>query len=115
MLRLDVIPHELERGADHCGIVGHAEDRQHVRQAIEWHDEICERREQGGAHMRRRAAIERAVVGGQQILDERNLGGKLAELEAALDNKAGESGAGTFTKWLGYMKASKYAEAKALT
>ena len=40
--------------------------------------------------------------------------GKLAELEAEVDRKAGTSGAGTYAKWVGYMKQSKYAEADAL-
>jgi hypothetical protein len=40
--------------------------------------------------------------------------GKLAELEAAVDKKAGASGAGTYAKWIGYMKLGKYAEADAL-
>ncbi len=41
-------------------------------------------------------------------------GGKLAELGAAVDKKAGASGAGTYAKWIGYMKLGKYAEADAL-
>jgi hypothetical protein len=40
--------------------------------------------------------------------------GKIAELEAAVDKKAGASGAGTFAKWCGYMNQGKYAEAYAL-
>jgi hypothetical protein len=63
------------------------------------------------------AAVKKLTefLGGDTELANAFFGGKLAELEAAVDKKAGESGAGTFTKWLGYMEASKYTEAKALT
>ena len=63
------------------------------------------------------AAVKKLVefLGGDTELANAYFGGKLAELEAAVDAKAGASGAGTFTKWLDYMKTSKYAEAKALT
>ena len=52
---------------------------------------------------------------GETYVAEAFFNGKLAELEAAVDKKAGDAGAGTFTKWIGYMEASKYTEAKALT
>ena len=63
------------------------------------------------------AAVKKLVeyIGSESTLADAYFGGKLAELEAAVDKKAGDSGAGTFTKWLDYMKTSKYAEAKALT
>jgi hypothetical protein len=51
---------------------------------------------------------------GETAVAEAYFEGKLAELEAAVDKKAGEHGAGTYKKWLGYVQASKYAEAKAL-
>jgi hypothetical protein len=51
---------------------------------------------------------------GEATVAEAYFHGKLAELEAAVDKKAGASGAGTYSKWLGYMKQSKYAEADAL-
>ena len=51
---------------------------------------------------------------GEDTVAEAYYHGKLAELEAAVDKKAGASGAGTYSKWLGYMKLGKYAEADAL-
>lgn len=53
-------------------------------------------------------------IGGPDLVAAAYFSAKLAELEAAVDKKAGASGAGTFTKWVGYMKQSKYAEADAL-
>ena len=61
------------------------------------------------------AAIKALVdYAGETAVAEAYFHGKLDELEAAVDKKAGEKGAGTFKKWLGYVQASKYAEAKAL-
>jgi hypothetical protein len=51
---------------------------------------------------------------GEDVVAAAYFSGKLAELEAAVDKKAGASGAGTYSKWLGYLKLGKYAEADAL-
>jgi hypothetical protein len=70
----------------------------------------------GGYYPDQYAAVKKLVdYVGESYVADAFFGGKLDELEAAVDKKAGESGAGTFSKWLGYMKTSKYAEAKALT
>jgi hypothetical protein len=70
----------------------------------------------GGYYADQYAAVKKLVdYVGETSVAEAYFEGKLDELEAAVDKKAGEAGAGTFGKWLGYMKASKYAEAKALT
>jgi hypothetical protein len=70
----------------------------------------------GGYYADQYAAVKKLVdYVGETYVAEAYFEGKLDELEAAVDKKAGEAGAGTFGKWLGYMKASKYAEAKALT
>ena len=47
----------------------------------------------------------------ENLLADAYFKGKLAELETAVDTK---KGAGTFGKWLAFMKASKYTEADAL-
>jgi hypothetical protein len=51
---------------------------------------------------------------GEDVVAAAYFNGKLAELEAAVDKKAGASGAGTYAKWVGYLKQGKYAEADAL-
>jgi hypothetical protein len=84
-----------------------------------WTKKLCAelRLTRGTFYPDQHAAVKKLVdwLGSDTALANAYFGGKLAELEAAVDKKAGESGAGTFTKWLGYMAASKYAEAKALT
>ena len=62
-----------DRGGEHRGIVGEAEHRQHVRNEIERQDEIGDRAEQRRLHMARRLPVERAVIGREQILGERQL------------------------------------------
>jgi hypothetical protein len=70
----------------------------------------------GGYYPDQYAAVKKLVdYVGETYVAEAYFNGKIDELKDAVDKKAGESGAGTFDKWLGYMKASKYAEAKALT
>jgi hypothetical protein len=57
------------------------------------------------------ASVQKLVgVATEDVLAAAYFQGKLTELEAAVDKK----GAGTFGKWLAFMKASKYAEADAL-
>ena len=51
---------------------------------------------------------------GEDALAQAYFHAKVAELEAAVDKKAGASGAGTYAKWVGFMGQSKYAQADAL-
>src|ERR1051326_3018259 len=80
MLRFDLVPDELGRGGDRGGIVGQADDRQHVGYQIERIDEVGERGYQRNPHIGRRLTVERAVVDGENLLGERGLGREAAEL-----------------------------------
>ena len=71
MLRTHVLRHQLDRGRQHRGIVGEADQWQHIGNDVDRQHEIGERAEERGLHMRRRVAVERAIIGGEQILDER--------------------------------------------
>jgi hypothetical protein len=55
-----------------------------------------------------------AYLGSEDVLAEAYFHAKVAELQAAVDKKAGASGAGTYAKWVGFMQQSKFAQADAL-
>ena len=74
MVRRDVGRDQPDRGGEHRGIIGEAEHRQHVRDEIERQDEIGDGAEQRRLDMARRLLVERAIIGRQQILGERQPG-----------------------------------------
>jgi hypothetical protein len=63
--------HHAQRGEQHGGIVGEAEERQHVGHEVEGHDEIGECADQGRSHLEWRCPIEGTVIGGEQVFGER--------------------------------------------
>ena len=71
MVGRDVRRYEFDRGRKHRGIVGVADHRQHVGNEVGGEHEIGERANERGLHMDRRLAIERAIMGGDQIFRER--------------------------------------------
>ena len=81
MIRRDVACDQPDRGGEHGGIIGEAEHRQHVRNEIERQDEIGDRAEQRRLHMARRLLVERAIIGREQILGERQLRHHALELD----------------------------------
>src|ERR1043166_6337637 len=68
-------------------VVGEADHRQHVGNGVERQHEIGERADERCLHLERRVAVEGAVVGGEQILDEGQAGAEALHLdpEAATD------------------------------
>ena len=71
MLRPQVASHHAQRGEQHGGIVGKAEQRQHVGHEVERQHEIGERADQRRPHLEWRGLVEGAVISGEQILGER--------------------------------------------
>ena len=63
--------HQVDGGRQYGSIVSKAEDRQNIRNNVRRQHKVGERSDQRGLHRQRRAAIERAVIGGKQILGER--------------------------------------------
>ena len=70
MFRRDVACDHPDCGGEHRGIIGEAEHRQHVRDEVERQDEIGDGPEQRRLHMARGLAVERAIIGREQILGE---------------------------------------------
>ena len=80
MLRTQVASHHAQHRKQYGGIVGKAKKRQHVGHKVERQHEIGERADQRGLHLQRRVAIEGAIIGGEQILGERQAGTDTAYL-----------------------------------
>src|SRR3954453_8797889 len=76
----DVAGNHADRGGEHGGVIGEAENRHHVGDEIERQDEIGNRAEQRGLDMARRLPVERAVIGREQILRERQMRGDTLQL-----------------------------------
>src|SRR5204863_437129 len=70
-----------DRGGEHGCIVGEAEHRQHVGHEVERQDEIGKRAQERDLDMPRRLAVERAIIGGEQIFGEGQLRHHLFELD----------------------------------
>ena len=60
-------------GGEHRGIVGVADHREIIGNDIGRQHEISERADEDGLHLERRLPIERAIMRGNQIFDERQL------------------------------------------
>ena len=88
----DMAGHEAERGRQHRGVIGEAQRRDEVGNRVNRQHEICQRGEQGGAHRMRGLAVECAVIGGEEILGERNERGVAAELLPETAAQAGLRG-----------------------
>jgi hypothetical protein len=67
--------HQAQSREQDGGIVAVAQHRQHVGNEVERQDEIGERAKERSLHVRRRGAIERAIVGGEKIFGERKRSG----------------------------------------
>src|SRR3954464_5459304 len=80
MLIRDVAGNHADRGGEYGGVIGEAEDRHHVGNEIKRQDEIGDRPEQRRLDMARRLPVEGAVIGGEQILRERQLRGDTLQL-----------------------------------
>ena len=71
---------EAKHSREQGGIVGEAEAHDHVGDEIEGQDEIRERRKEHTPDAHRRCRVERAVIGRNEVLDERHAPGKALEL-----------------------------------
>ena len=78
--RGDVRGDETDHRGEQRRIVGEAKPRDHVGDDVEGQDEIGDGGEQHAAHPHRRRRVERAVIGGDQVLDEGNLPAKRLSL-----------------------------------
>ena len=74
MFRANVVRHQIDGGRQHGSVIGKAEHRQDVGNNVGRQHEIGERADQRGLHRQRRTAVECTVVGGDQILGERDRG-----------------------------------------
>jgi TRAP transporter TAXI family solute receptor len=81
MLLRDMACDHADGGRQHGGIVGKAEQRQHVRHEVERQDEIGHGAEQRRLHVTRRLLVERTVIGGEQVFGEGKLRHHLLELD----------------------------------
>src|SRR5919106_925438 len=84
MLLRDVTCDHADGGGEHSGIVGKAEQRQHVRREIERQDEVGDSAEQRRLYVTRRLFVECTIVRREQILGE----GKLRHHPLELDPEA---------------------------
>ena len=80
MLVADVPGHHAQRRHQHQRVVGEAEHRQDVGHHIYRQHEIGERTQQRRLHLQRRLTVEGGVVGGEQVLRERQPGGDALQL-----------------------------------
>src|SRR5215471_13539637 len=80
MLRPDMNGNQPNRGSQHGGIVGEADERQHVGNEVERQHEIRQRAEQGDLNPARGVTIEGAEIGCDQILGKRKPRGEPPEL-----------------------------------
>src|SRR5262249_29230799 len=71
VLRSDVNRSQPDRGGEDGGIVGEADERQHVRNEVKRQHKVRERTDEGDLNPGRRVAIERAEIGCSQILGKR--------------------------------------------
>src|SRR6478609_6701221 len=71
---------EGEYRREQSGVVGKAKPGDDVGKEIEGQDEIGDGREQHAADAHRRGRVERAVIAGDDVLDERNLASEALQL-----------------------------------
>ena len=62
---------ELDGGGEHGGIIAIADDRQDVGNRVRRQHEVSKRANERRLHAQRGLAIERAIMGGEQIFRER--------------------------------------------
>ena len=78
--RRDMRGDETDHRREQRRIVGEAEPRDHVGDDVDGQDEIGDGRKQHAAHAHRGRRVERAVIGGDQVVDEGNHPGEPLEL-----------------------------------
>ena len=73
VFRRDVACNHAERGRQYRGVVGEAEDRQHVRDEIERQDEISDGAKQRRLHVAWGLFVEGAIIRRKQIFGKGSL------------------------------------------
>ena len=89
VLRRDMDRNQLDRGGEDCGIIGEANERQHIGNEVERQHKVRERADQGDLNPARRVAIECAEIGRDQILGKRQPRGESPEFRPKLTAEPG--------------------------